>query len=247
MILTSACNVSNMTAQDTQNHDRKVDPLSDPAKLAMIGAHVRRHLDANSALEKIETDLAEIYRAPRFLTRRDCAEIMRIINSLATPSPLYDGVDSTGFRTSYTHYFAINDPLTRDVENYISDIVGIDDVFSEPMQGQRYQQGQEFRHHHDFFHVGEGYWQEERLRGGQRSWTAMICLKKPREGGETDFPHLECAFRPEVGEMLIWNNMRPDGRPNMKTLHAGKPVVKGIKHIITKWYRQEPWRIINAG
>ena len=31
------------------------------------------------------------------------------------------------------------------------------------------------------------------------------------------------------------------GRPNMKTIHAGMPVKRGIKHVITKWFRQEVW------
>ena len=73
----------------------------------------------------------------------------------------------------------------------------------------------------------------------------MICLHAPREGGETDFPKLGLQFRPRVGTLLVWNNMTPDGRPNPKTLHAGMPVKRGIKHIITKWYRQEPWRLLN--
>ena len=33
----------------------------------------------------------------------------------------------------------------------------------------------------------------------------------------------------------------PDGTPNMDTLHAGTPVTKGVKYVITKWYRTRPW------
>jgi prolyl 4-hydroxylase len=42
--------------------------------------------------------------------------------------------------------------------------------------------------------------------------------------------------------LLIWNNALPDGRPNEGTMHAGMPVVKGVKYVITRWYRTRPWR-----
>ena len=41
--------------------------------------------------------------------------------------------------------------------------------------------------------------------------------------------------------MLIWNNINPDGTLNYKSLHTGTPVKAGVKHIITKWYRQHNW------
>ena len=41
---------------------------------------------------------------------------------------------------------------------------------------------------------------------------------------------------PTKGETL------PDGSPNEGTMHAGMPVVKGAKYVITKWYRTRQWR-----
>lgn len=234
-----------MNMQRDISAEQPVDPGADPAKLAYIGAVVRAKLDRNPAVERIDTPHAEVYRVARFLTRRDCKEIMRVINQRAVPSTLYRGTGIEGYRTSYTHHFDRDDSLTRSIELYISDLMGMDDDHSELMQGQRYQVGQQYKHHFDYFQVGSSYWPEEARKGGQRTWTAMICLHEAREGGETDFPHLEKRFKPLTGEMLLWNNMRPDGTPNPKTLHAGMPVTKGIKHVITKWYRQEAWRLIN--
>ena len=228
-----------------QQSEMVYDRGCDPAKLAYFGQIVSARLNAMNAVERIDTDLADIFQVERFLTRRDCQEIMRVINRKAVPSTLYRGVDREGFRTSSTHHFDRDDPLTRSIELYISDLLGMDDLHSEIMQGQRYQKGQQFKHHHDFFHTGEGYWQHEAHKGGQRTWTAMICLHPPGEGGETEFPLLGHSFTPAAGTLLVWNNMRRDGLPNMKTLHAGMPVKRGIKHIITKWYRQEQWRLLN--
>ena len=49
----------------------------------------------------------------------------------------------------------------------------------EPLQGQRYQQGQRFREHADFFYIDQPYWAEYEPHGGQRTWTAMIYLNEP--------------------------------------------------------------------
>lgn len=234
-----------MSVQEKIEAGLAFEPGADPAKLAQCGAIVRAHLDRNPHAERLPLDGAEIYRVPGFLSRKDCKAICRAINRHAVPSTLYRGADREGFRTSFTHHFERDNPQTRSVEEYISDLMAIDDIYSEPMQGQRYQIGQEFKHHHDYFHVGEGYWRQEAKKGGQRTWTAMICLHQAREGGETDFPHLGLRVTPAVGEVIIWNNMRPDGTPNPKTLHSGMPVKRGIKHVVTKWYRQEPWRLLN--
>jgi prolyl 4-hydroxylase len=111
------------------------------------------------------------------------------------------------------------------------------------MQGQRYLAGQQFKHHYDYFTLTEGYWQQERRRGGQRSWTAMVFLNEPEAGGATDFPALGVALQPEAGAVAVWNNMARDGQPNPNTLHAGMPVERGEKYVITQWFRLEPWTL----
>jgi prolyl 4-hydroxylase len=40
---------------------------------------------------------------------------------------------------------------------------------------------------------------------------------------------------------VCWNNHRPDGTLNAATLHHGMKVRKGVKYVITKWYRERPW------
>jgi prolyl 4-hydroxylase len=41
--------------------------------------------------------------------------------------------------------------------------------------------------------------------------------------------------------LLIWNNALPDGAPNQNTLHAARPVIKGTKYVVTKWFRTRKW------
>ena len=69
----------------------------------------------------------------------------------------------------------------------------------------------------------------------------MAYLNPVEEGGATAFPLLGISFEPRPGTLLIWNNADPEGVPNPQTIHAGMPVVKGTKYIITKWYRSRRW------
>jgi prolyl 4-hydroxylase len=168
------------------------------------------------------------------------------IDADAVPSTLYKGTEQAGFRTSYSCHLNRWDAFIAKIEARMSDVLGIDNSYAETMQGQRYQVGQEFKAHHDFFHPSQSYWLQEGPAGGQRSWTAMIFLNEPEEGGTTEFPHLGLGVRPQAGMMLIWNNMQLDGSLNYKTLHTGTPVTRGVKHVITKWYRQNNWLELNT-
>lgn len=222
------------------------DPNNDPAKLAKIGAHVTKRLNSNPLVQHVEHADAQIYVYQGFLSLGDCKGLIDKINAEAVPSTLYKGTEQAGFRTSYSCHLNRWDPFVSRVEARMSDVLGIDNSYAETMQGQRYQVGQEFKAHHDFFHPGQEYWTHEGVQGGQRSWTAMIFLNEPEEGGATEFPHLGIGVKPQAGMMLIWNNVKLDGTLNYKTLHSGTPVIKGVKHIITKWYRQNNWLEINT-
>jgi len=77
-------------------------------------------------------------------------------------------------------------------------------------------------------------------RGGQRSWTAMIYLNQPEDGGATRFKTIGKTVQPETGKLLTWNNLLPDGTPNPATLHQGMRVRTGTKYVLTKWFRERP-------
>jgi prolyl 4-hydroxylase len=209
--------------------------------LARIGAKVRARLEADEAVFQFPTEAAELYAVANFFTPAECARLRGLIDATAEPSKLFDNPYESGFRTSYSGNLSRQDPFVLMIERRIDDLLGIPSENAETVQGQRYQPGQEFKPHQDYFHTTQDYWPEVRKRGGQRSWTAMAFLNQVEEGGATEFPKLEISVPPQQGALLIWNNMYPDGSPNRDTLHAGRPVIKGTKYIITKWYRARKW------
>ena len=208
--------------------------------LQRAGEIVRARLDADPSAYRLPVEGIEIYAVADFLSDVDCRRLMTIVDGVARPSPTYNG-NIDGGRTSYTGDVDPGDPFIRMVQRRIDDLLGLDPALGETLQGQRYAVGQEFKHHFDYFVAKHEYWDDERKRGGQRSWTAMGYLNSVEEGGATNFPKIDLTIPPQAGVLLVWNNMARDGRPNPRTLHAGMPVMRGIKYVLTKWYRAHAW------
>lgn len=217
-------------------------PVPDQDALRRIGASVRDRLEADSGVYRIPTDKAEIFAIGDFLTPSECDRFIRIINVVARPSELHDEAYASKFRTSYSGNFDPHDPFIKGVSRRIDDLLGINPVCGETIQGQRYLPGQEFKAHNDWFYTDQPYWKGEQKRGGQRSWTAMAFLNEVEEGGHTFFSAVGASIEPKPGVLLVWNNAKPDGTPNLDTLHAGTPVIKGVKYVLTRWYRTRKWR-----
>lgn len=214
---------------------------TDQAALRKTGRHIRERLEANPKVWKVPNDGAEIYAVADFLSPEECAKMVAMIDEVARPSVVFDLDYSDGYRTSYSGDVNPHDPFVRKVGRRIDDLLGVDPICGETIQGQRYMPGQEFQPHHDWFHPGTSYWESEMKRGGQRSYTAMAFLNQVDAGGTTDFVDLGLSIEPKPGVLLLWNNADVDGIPNLKTFHAGRPVISGSKYIITKWYRTRKW------
>ncbi|WP_199502649.1 prolyl hydroxylase family protein [Qipengyuania sp. YIM B01966] len=219
----------------------KTSTVPDQDALRRVGETVRRRLEADPQAYKVPTDKAEIYAIGGFLTSAECTRLITMIDAVAQPSELYDQAYAAQFRTSYSGNVDRDDPFVKGIARRIDDFLGLPGETGEAVQGQRYLSGQEFRAHNDWFYTTEDYWLKERKQGGQRSWTAMAFLNPVEAGGATHFTEVGITIEPKPGVLLVWNNALPDGTPNENTLHAGTPVERGVKYVITRWYRTRRW------
>lgn len=213
----------------------------DKDRLRRIGRKVRERLAANERAYRIPTDKAELWAVGDFFDALECGRLISMIDAVAEPSRAFDAEYSSGYRTSYSGDVDPHDPFVRKLQRRIDDLLGVDPTYGETIQGQRYMEGQQFQAHTDWFPANTPYWEQEKDRGGQRSITAMAYLNPVEEGGATAFPRLGISIEPRPGALLIWNNADENGVPNPWTIHAGTPVVRGVKYIITKWYRARRW------
>ena len=173
-----------------------------------------------------------------FLDPDTCAALIQRIDERRRPSEIADDLGVANFRTSETCDLDWREPLVGAVDHRIAELLGLPLGASEPLQGQRYAPGQEFKPHTDTFEPGGYDFYRHTAETGQRTWTAMIYLNEPEEGGATRFKLIGKTIQAETGKLLAWNNLLPDGRPNPATLHQGMKVRRGSKYILTKWFRE---------
>jgi prolyl 4-hydroxylase len=211
--------------------------VPDQTALAALGESVRARLAADPSVYRVADPRIELFVLGGFLSPTECAQLCTMIDAVARPSALHELDYASGFRTSFSGDLDPYDPLVARIAARIDALLGVRPAIGEPVQGQRYQPGQQFKPHNDWFYATESYWPLEEARGGQRSWTAMAYLNYVAAGGATAFTLLGLEIVPKPGVLLLWNNALPDGRPNESTLHAGLPVERGTKYVITRWYR----------
>jgi prolyl 4-hydroxylase len=186
----------------------------------------------------VPTRELELFIVRNFLDRATCAALIQRIDERRRPSEIADDLGVPNFRTSETCDLDWHDAVVGAVDAKLADLLGLPLDASEPIQGQRYAPGQEFKAHTDTFEPGGFDFYRHTAETGQRTWTAMIYLNEPEEGGATRFKTIGKTIQPETGKLLAWNNLLADGRPNPATLHQGMKVRRGTKYIITKWFRE---------
>lgn len=189
-------------------------------------------------VQRVPTRELELFIVRGFLDSDACAALIERIDERRRPSEIADDVGIADFRTSETCDLDWRDPVVAEVDRKISQLLGLPLSASEPLQGQRYAPGQEFKPHTDTFEPGGYDFYVHTADTGQRTWTAMIYLNEPEEGGATRFKTIGKTIQPETGKLLAWNNLLPNGRPNPATLHQGMKVRKGTKYVLTKWFRE---------
>ena len=176
-----------------------------------------------------------------FATQEECVALVGLIDQAPQPSTIADDVGDPTFRTSETCALEVAHPIVAALDARIGVFLGLDPAHGEPMQGQRYAVGQEFKLHTDYFEPNGTDYNDHCRISGQRTWTAMIYLNEPDGGGATRFKTIGKMIQPETGKLLAWNNQLSDGAPNPATLHQGMKVRAGRKYIVTKWYRERPF------
>ena len=192
-------------------------------------------------VRRVPTPRLTLLDCPGFLPPAMCTDLIALIDQGRRPSTIADpnGVDY--FRTSETCDLSAAEPAVQDLEARLLALNGIDPLHGEPVQGQRYEVGQEFKPHTDYFEPGGMDFHQFCSVAGNRTWTFMVYLNPVEAGGGTRFKVIGKTFQPETGKLVCWNNKRADGTLNAATLHHGMKVRQGVKYVITKWYRERVW------
>jgi len=105
-----------------------------------------------------------------------------------------------------------------------------------PYQILNYQVGEHYKLHQDNFEKDKEYYKHIEGTGGQRVFSIILYLNEVGEGGETEYPYIPMKIKPEIGKMVIHQNIK--GNKILKeSTHEALPVLKGEKWVLVNWVR----------
>ncbi|PRW56888.1 putative prolyl 4-hydroxylase 4 [Chlorella sorokiniana] len=207
---------------------------------------------ARSPRIKVLHEEARIFLYSRMLNDSECDHIIK----LAEPHLMRSGVVDTttgkesvdNVRTSKGMFLARSqDPVIASIEQRIAKWTLMPVGNGEGMQVLRYETGQEYEGHYDYFFHKDGI-----ANGGNRYLTVLTYLNDVEEGGETTFPNIpapggdngpefsDCArkvlaVKPRKGDAVLFHSIKPTGELERLSLHSACPVIKGVKWSAPKW------------
>ena len=103
-----------------------------------------------------------------------------------------------------------------------------------------YDVGQQISEHFDFVDPNVPDYERHIRERGQRLVTFLVYLNDDYAGGETEFPRLGVRHKGVSGEGFFFVNAFADGRPDVRTLHAGRAPSSGEKWIVSQFIKSQP-------
>jgi len=180
-----------------------------------------------------------------FITQDECEEILAHSwqNMKDSTVASKDGKGTkhskrTGSNTWLSHDAS---PIIKGVAERISQMVRMPLKNAEPFQVVHYEENQEYDYHWDSFDESDDVDTDSYMKnGGQRLITVLGYLRDVPKGGETGFNHLGVNIQPRRGSVIVWWNVEPNTtKREIKSQHAGLPVLEGEKYAFNLWFREK--------
>ena len=203
-----------------------------------------------------------------FLTPEECDHLIGLATPSLERSTVIDA--STGqaiaddVRTSFGTFIQRGeDEIVRSIETRIAAFTHLPVENGENIQVLRYDKGQVYGKHYDYFEYIESGKLGNNANGGQRKATVLMYLETVEDGGETVFPDStwasdalksqqaaeaaeglwsKCgargvAAKPKKGDALLFFSLDSDNVPDSQSLHEGCPPLSDgqVKWTATKW------------
>ncbi len=191
----------------------------------------------------VQLDHPQVLLYEGLLSAAECEEMIALAETRLTRSTVVD--EQLGearpheHRTSAGGFFQRGEhPLVARIEARLSELLDWPVENGEGLQVLRYGVGGEYRAHFDWFNPDHPGSDRHLRTGGQRVGTCILYLSEVEDGGGTRFPNLGLEVRPRPGAVLYFADVDPRGVEDPSTLHAGVPVLAGVKYIATKWLRE---------
>lgn len=194
------------------------------------------------AAERI-SDSPHLRAYPGIVSKAECAWLTEAALPRLSEVTVFDQRSGSQARhfdrdnSAICYQIAELDFLSEVVRARISAATRVPVPFFEPPQILRYQPGQRFKLHADFFDPAITGHREEIAARGQRVGTFLIYLNDDYAAGETEFPESGIKWRGKAGDGLFFANVDRAGQPDRRAVHAGLPPRGGDKWVFSQWIR----------
>jgi prolyl 4-hydroxylase len=178
------------------------------------------------------------------VNEEECKELIDLAKGKLKPSAVVgDSKKSFSSARKSEHawlHHNINENVLH-ISERIASIVGQPLNYAEKLQIVRYQPGGKFNTHLDTFQSSGKLGREYLLKGGQRTYTALLYLNSVDAGGETFFPAFSLDITPIQGNLLVFESFSKEtNQVHLLSKHGSRPLIDGEKWIATLWFREKP-------
>lgn len=180
-----------------------------------------------------------VWRIRGLFTAEECLHVAQAASDLMAPAIVVDPRTGRNIANPIrTSYGAVVGPMRESLviqalNRRLANVTGTDVRQGEALSVLRYTPGQEFRLHIDAIQGARN----------QRIKTAIVYLNSGFGGGATSFISNGLSITPQVGDAIVFDNVKPDGSIDPTSQHAGEPVTHGVKWIATRWIRARPFDV----
>lgn len=193
-----------------------------------------------------------IYTIDNFLTEKECKFIIKVSKNNLKSAGVSRIKNDKNFepgkfkgRTNSSYWMKLDTyPETLKIAKHIAKKIGCNYKHFENFQVIHYNENEEYKYHYDAYNKNdiEKYEMFTKERGN-RLRTVLVYLNDVEEGGGTGFDNLSeynntVIVESKMGKMVVFNNVNDDGSLNMKSRHAGLPIIKGEKWAFNLWLRE---------
>lgn len=183
---------------------------------------------------------------PKFLNDAACVWIRDHMRDYLKPAQIYSGdklrhvQDEMRTNSVGAMHLACIDVVNVVVQYRISAVCGMPvDNFDGPT-ALHYDIGEEIKDHCDYIHPKIPNYEQELATHGERLITFLLYLNGDFEGGETAFPLMGLSHKGIGGDGIFFVNVKQDGTPDGRSLHAGRPPTGGEKWLLSQFVRARP-------
>jgi hypothetical protein len=234
-------------AGDRELAEKLRAPTTDPSQWGQLASTVP--LDRwHTAPEGVTLNESPLVRhMPDFADAQVCTWLIEKARGRLVRAPVYSQTArKEKISETRTNTWAMFNVLEADLVSVLVQVrmcasTGVPFRHLEPLSVLHYAVGEQITEHFDFVDpLRTPEYDREIAENGQRMLTFLVYLNDDYAGGNTDMPELGISHRGQKGEGFFFVNALPNGDPDRRSVHAGRPPTSGEKWIVSQFIRNRP-------